>query len=190
MIVPFPAGGPSRDLAARPVGEHAGEDPRQAWVIVDNRRRRWRLGRQCDRRHVPKPDGRHAADDAVVACGSAGGRTGCIDRPVAYEVSQFAPIARAGRSNLPAVPASRALEDAAGIPLMTPSSDPGRYPYGSSGPVRHAACRDGDVCGIDAGIELLHVPLPRRRPRADRASLGGHRAGAGLGAGHAEAAGR
>jgi len=39
-----------------------------------------------------------------------------FDRPVAYEVSQFAPIARVlADPTLLAVPASRAMEDAAGI---------------------------------------------------------------------------
>src|SRR5450631_1018533 len=137
MIVPFPAGGQA-DLAARPVAL-ALEKTLGKPVIVDNR------------------------------AGGAGGSIGnaaaaradadrLFDRPVAYEVSQFAPVARVlADPTLLAVPASapwKTLQDF----VDDAKKRPGEIPYGSSGPygTLHVAM---EMFASSAGIKLLHVPF-------------------------------
>ena len=81
-----------------------------------------------------------------------------FDRPPAYEVSQFAPVARVlADPTLLAVPASapwKTLQDSS----MTRRSGPGEIPYGSSGPygTLHVAM---EMFAASAGIKLLHVPF-------------------------------
>jgi tripartite-type tricarboxylate transporter receptor subunit TctC len=81
-----------------------------------------------------------------------------FDRPVAYEVSQFAPIARVlADPTLLAVPASapwKTLQDF----VDDAKKRPGQIPYGSSGPygTLHIAM---EMFAASAGIKLLHVPF-------------------------------
>src|SRR6185369_14702847 len=81
-----------------------------------------------------------------------------FDRPVAYEVSQFAPIARIlADPTLLAVPASapwKTLQDL----VDDAKKRPGEIPYGSSGPygTLHVAM---EMFTNAAGIKLLHVPF-------------------------------
>ena len=81
-----------------------------------------------------------------------------FDRPVAYEVSQFAPIARVlADPTLLAVPASapwKTLQDF----VDDAKKRPGQIPYGSSGPygTLHVAM---EMFAASAGIKLLHVPF-------------------------------
>ena len=65
---------------------------------------------------------------------------------------------------------------------------PGQIPYGSSGPygTLHVAM---EMFAAIAGIKLLHIPFRGAGP-ALNAHAERNGAGAGLGAGHAEAAGR
>ena len=81
-----------------------------------------------------------------------------FDRPVHYEVSQFAPVARVlADPTLLAVPASapwKTLQDF----VDDARKRPGQIPYGSSGPygTLHVAMEMFAAC---AGIKLLHVPF-------------------------------
>jgi tripartite-type tricarboxylate transporter receptor subunit TctC len=81
-----------------------------------------------------------------------------FDRPVQYEVSQFAPVARVlADPTLLAVPASapwKTLQDF----VDDAKKRPGQIPYGSSGPygTLHVAM---EMFATSAGIKLLHVPF-------------------------------
>ena len=86
-----------------------------------------------------------------------------FDRPVAYEVSQFAPVARVlADPTLLAVPASapwKTLQDF----VDDAKKRPGQIPYGSSGPygTLHVAM---EMFAASAGIKLLHVPFRGAAP--------------------------
>jgi tripartite-type tricarboxylate transporter receptor subunit TctC len=81
-----------------------------------------------------------------------------FDRPVAYEVSQFAPIARVlADPTLLAVPASAPWKSLQEF-VEDARKRPGQIPYGSSGPygTLHVAM---EMFAASAGIKLLHVPF-------------------------------
>jgi tripartite-type tricarboxylate transporter receptor subunit TctC len=111
----------------------------------------------------------HAVDDAVLARGAAEADR-LFDRPVAYEVSQFAPIARVlADPTLLAVPARRR-----GRRCRNSSTTPKSAPAESLRLVRslrHAACAM-EMFAASAGIKLLHVPFRGAGP-ALTALLGG-----------------
>jgi tripartite-type tricarboxylate transporter receptor subunit TctC len=155
MIVPFPAGGQA-DLAARPVAavlERILGKP----VIVDNR----------------AGGGGGSVGNAQAARATPDGYTllmtlssfavlpeadRLFDRPVAYEVAQFAPIARVlADPTLLAVPASSPWKTLADF-TDDAKARPGEIPYGSSGPygTLHVAM---EMFAASAGIKLLHVPF-------------------------------
>jgi tripartite-type tricarboxylate transporter receptor subunit TctC len=81
-----------------------------------------------------------------------------FERPVSYEVAQFAPVARVlADPTLLAVPASapwKTLQDF----VDDARQRPGQIPYGSSGPygTLHVAM---EMFATSAGIKLLHVPF-------------------------------
>ena len=155
IIVPFPAGGQA-DLAARPVAL-ALERILGTSVIVDNR----------------AGGAGGSIGNAQAARAEADGYTllmtlsslavlpeadRLFNRPVAYEVAQFAPVARVlADPTLLAVPASapwRTLQDF----VDDAKKRPGEIPYGSSGPygTLHVAM---EMFAASAGIKLLHVPF-------------------------------
>src|ERR1700675_1428481 len=155
IIVPFPAGGQA-DLAARPVAQ-ALERILGKSVIVDNR----------------AGGAGGSIGNAAAARAEADGYTllmtlsslavlpeadRLFDRPVAYEVSQLAPVARVlADPTLLAVPASapwKTLQDF----VDDAKKRPGEIPYGSSGPygTLHVAM---EMFAASAGIKLLHVPF-------------------------------
>ncbi|MEP6841161.1 MAG: tripartite tricarboxylate transporter substrate binding protein, partial [Bradyrhizobium sp.] len=155
MIVPFPPGGQA-DLAARPIAQ-ALERILGKPVIVDNR----------------AGGGGGSVGNAQAARAEPDGYTLCMtlsslavlpeadrlfDRPVSYEVSQFAPVARVlADPTLLAVPASapwKTLQDF----VDDAKKRPGQIPYGSSGPygTLHVAM---EMFAASAGIKLLHVPF-------------------------------
>jgi tripartite-type tricarboxylate transporter receptor subunit TctC len=168
MVVPFPAGGQA-DLAARPVA-HALEGILGKSVIVDNR----------------AGGAGGAIGNAVVARAEPDGYTllmtlsslavlpeadRLFERPPAYEVSQFAPIARVlADPTLLAVPASAPWKTVQDF-VDDAKKRPGQIPYGSSGPygVLHMAM---EIFAASAGIKLLHVPFRGGGP-ALNALLGG-----------------
>jgi tripartite-type tricarboxylate transporter receptor subunit TctC len=168
MIVPFPAGGQG-DLAARPVA-HALEGILGKPVVVDNR----------------AGGGGGSIGNAAVARAEPDGYTllmtlsslavlpeadRLFDRPPAYEVSQFAPIARVlADPTMLAVPASAPWKTVQDF-IDDAKRRPGQIPYGSSGPygVLHMAM---EIFAANAGIKLLHIPFRGGGP-ALNALLGG-----------------
>ena len=155
MIVPFPAGGQA-DLAARPVAL-ALEKILGKPVIVDNRAGGGggSVGNAAAAR--AEPDG-YTLLMTLSSLAVLPEADRLFDRPVAYEVSQFAPVARVlADPTLLAVPASapwKTLQDF----VDDAKKRPGQIPYGSSGPygTLHVAM---EMFAASAGIKLLHVPF-------------------------------
>src|SRR5215207_8205350 len=168
MIVPFPAGGQA-DLAARPVAL-ALEKILGKPVIVDNRAGGGggSVGNAAAAR--AEPDG-HTLLMTLSSLAVLPEADRLFERPVAYEVSQFAPIARVlADPTLLAVPASapwKTLKDF----VDDAKARPGQIPYGSSGPygTLHVAM---EMFAASAGFKLLHVPFRGAGP-ALAALLGG-----------------
>jgi tripartite-type tricarboxylate transporter receptor subunit TctC len=155
IIVPFPAGGQA-DLAARPVAQ-ALERILGKSVIVDNRA--GGAGGSIGNAQAARAD----ADGYTLLMTLSSlavlpEADRLFDRPVAYEVSQFAPVARVlADPTLLAVPASapwKTLQDF----VDDAKKRPGDIPYGSSGPygTLHVAM---EMFASSAGIKLLHVPF-------------------------------
>ena len=155
MIVPFPAGGQA-DLAARPVAialERILGKP----VIVDNRA--GGAGGSVGNAQAARaePDG-YTLLMTLSSLAVLPEADRLFDRPVAYEVSQFAPVARVlADPTLLAVPANapwKTLQDF----VDDAKKRPGQIPYGSSGPygTLHVAM---EMFAASAGIKLLHVPF-------------------------------
>ena len=155
MIVPFPPGGQA-DLAARPVAlalERILGKP----VIVDNRAGGGggSVGNAAAAR--AEPDG-HTLLMTLSSLAVLPEADRLFDRPVAYEVSQFAPIARVlADPTLLAVPASAPWKTLQEF-VDDAKKRPGQIPYGSSGPygTLHVAM---EMFAASAGIKLLHVPF-------------------------------
>jgi tripartite-type tricarboxylate transporter receptor subunit TctC len=155
MIVPFPAGGQA-DLAARPVAL-ALEKSLGKPVIVDNRAggAGGSIGNSAAAR--AEPDG-YTLLMTLSSLAVLPEADRLFGRPVAYEVSQFAPIARVlADPTLLAVPASAPWKTLAEF-VDDARSRPGQIPYGSSGPygTLHVAM---EMFAASAGIKLLHVPF-------------------------------
>ena len=155
MIVPFPAGGQA-DLAARPVAL-ALEKILGKSVIVDNRAggAGGSIGNAAAAR--AEPDG-YTLLMTLSSLAVLPEADRLFDRPPAYEVSQFAPVARVlADPTLLAVPASapwKTLQDF----VDDAKKRPGQIPYGSSGPygTLHVAM---EMFAASAGIKLLHIPF-------------------------------
>ena len=155
MIVPFPAGGQA-DFAARPVAlalERILGKP----VVVDNRA--GGAGGSVGNAQAARaePDG-YTLLMTLSSLAILPEADRLFDRPVAYEVSQFKPVARVlADPTLLAVPASapwKTLQDF----IDDAKKRPGEIPYGSSGPygTLHIAM---EMFAANAGIKLLHVPF-------------------------------
>ena len=160
MIVPFPAGGQA-DLAARPVAL-ALEKILGKSVIVDNRAGGGggSVGNAAAAR--AEPDG-YTLLMTLSSLAVLPEADRLFDRPVAYEVSQFAPVARVlADPTLLAVPASapwKTLKDF----VDDAKARPGQIPYGSSGPygTLHIAM---EMFAASAGIKLQHIPFRGAAP--------------------------
>src|SRR5204863_111834 len=154
MIVPFPPGGQA-DLAARPVALKL-QDLLGKPFIIDNRAGAGgATGNAVAAR--AEPDG-HTLLMTLSSLAVLPEADRLFDRPVAYEVSQFAPVAR-----VLADPTLLAVPDAAPWKTLQDFVDdakkrPGQIPYGSSGPygTLHVAM---EMFAASAGIKLLHVPF-------------------------------
>ena len=155
MIVPFPAGGQA-DFAARPVAlalERILGKP----VIVDNRA--GGAGGSVGNAQAARaePDG-YTVLMTLSSLAILPEADRLFDRPVAYEVSQFKPVARVlADPTLLAVPANapwKTLQDL----IDDAKKRPGEIPYGSSGPygTLHIAM---EMFAASAKIKLLHVPF-------------------------------
>src|SRR6201996_6097602 len=155
MIVPFPAGGQG-DLAARPVA-HALEGILGKPVVVDNRAGGGggSVGNAAGARAEPVGYTLLMTLSSLAVLPEA---DRLFDRPPAYEVSQFAPIARVlADPTLLAVPASAPWRTLAEF-VDDAKKRPGQIPYGSPGPsgTLHVAM---EMFAASAGIKLLHVPF-------------------------------
>jgi tripartite-type tricarboxylate transporter receptor subunit TctC len=155
MIVPFPAGGQA-DLAARPIAA-ALERILGRPVIVDNRAGGGggSIGNAQAARAAPDGYTLLMTLSSLAVLPEA---DRLFNRPVAYEVAQFAPIARVlADPTLLAVPASSPWTTLAGF-VEDAKARPGEVPYGSSGPygVLHIAM---EMFAASANIKLLHVPF-------------------------------
>jgi len=155
MIVPFPAGGQA-DLAARPVAA-ALERILGKPVVVDNRA--GGAGGSVGNAQAARaePDG-YTLLMTLSSLAVLPEADRLFDRPVAYEVSQFAPVARVlADPTLLAVPAASPWKTLADF-VADAKKRPGEIPYGSSGPygTLHVAM---EMFAASAGIKLLHVPF-------------------------------
>lgn len=155
VIVPFPAGGQA-DLAARPVAialERILGKP----FLVDNRA--GGAGGSVGNAQAARaqPDG-YTLLMTLSSLAILPEADRLFARPVAYEIGDFAPVARVlADPTLLAVPASspwKTLEDF----VADAKKRPGEIPYGSSGPygTLHLAM---EMFANNAGINLLHVPF-------------------------------
>jgi tripartite-type tricarboxylate transporter receptor subunit TctC len=168
LIVPFPAGGQA-DLAARPVAVALERILGKA-VIVDNRAggAGGSVGNAAAAR--AEPDG-HTLLMTLSSLAVLPEADRLFGRPVAYEVSQFAPIARVlADPTLLAVPASAPWKTVQDF-IDDAKKRPGEITYGSSGPygTLHVAM---EMFAASADIKLLHVPFRGAGP-ALTAILGG-----------------
>lgn len=155
IIVPFPAGGQA-DLAARPVAL-ALEKILGKSVIVDNRAGGGggSVGNAAAAR--AEPDG-HTLLMTLSSLAVLPEADRLFGRPVAYEVAQFAPVARVlADPTLLAVPAASPWKTLQEF-VDDAKTRPGQIPYGSSGPygTLHVAM---EMFAASAGIKLLHVPF-------------------------------
>jgi tripartite-type tricarboxylate transporter receptor subunit TctC len=160
MIVPFPPGGQA-DLAARPVAL-AMERILGKPVIVDNRAGGGggSVGNAAAAR--AEPDG-YTLLMTLSSLAVLPEADRLFDRPVAYEVSQFAPVARVlADPTLLAVPASAPWKTLAEF-VDDAKARPGQIPYGSSGPygTLHIAM---EMFAASAGIKLQHIPFRGAAP--------------------------
>ncbi|MGC2776536.1 MAG: tripartite tricarboxylate transporter substrate binding protein [Bradyrhizobium sp.] len=168
MIVPFPAGGQA-DLAARPVAAALERILGKA-VIVDNRAGGGGGSVGNAQAARATPDG-YTLLMTLSSLAVLPEADRLFDRRVAYEVSQFAPIARVlADPTLLAVPASAPWMNLKDF-IADARKRPGEILYGSSGPygTLHVAM---EMFASSAGIKLLHVPFRGAGP-ALTALLGG-----------------
>jgi tripartite-type tricarboxylate transporter receptor subunit TctC len=160
MIVPFPAGGQA-DLAARPVAAVL-EKILGKPVIVDNRAGGGggSVGNAAAAR--AEPDG-YTLLMTLSSLAVLPEADRLFDRPVAYEVSQFAPVARVlADPTLLAVPASAPWKTLQEF-VDDAKARPGQIPYGSSGPygTLHIAM---EMFAASAGIKVQHIPFRGAAP--------------------------
>src|ERR1700759_4795153 len=131
MIVPFPAGGKA-DLAARPVAASL-ERILGKPVIVDNRAGGGGGSVGNAQAARATPDG-YTLLMTLSSLAVLPEADRLFNRPVAYEVSQFAPVARVlADPTLLAVPASAPWKTLQEF-VDDAKKRPGQIPYGSSGP--------------------------------------------------------
>jgi len=160
IIVPFPAGGQA-DLAARPIGialERQFGKP----VVVDNRA--GGAGGSIGNAQAARaePDG-YTLLMTLSSLAVLPEADRLFGRPVAYEMSDFAPVARVlADPTLLAVPASAPWKTLAEF-VDDARKRPGQIPYGSSGPygTLHIAM---EMFAAAAGIKLQHVPYRGAAP--------------------------
>jgi tripartite-type tricarboxylate transporter receptor subunit TctC len=159
MVVAFPPGGQA-DLAARPIADALQRGLGQA-VIVENRGGAGgKIGHALVARSEPDGYTLLCTPPSLVVLPEADRLLGT---PPAYEVSDFAPIAR-----ILADPTLLAVSTSA--PWKTPEefiaaakAAPGTIPYGSSGSygTLHIAM---EMFAASAGVKLLHVPYTGAGP--------------------------
>ena len=160
IIVPFPAGGQA-DLAARPVAL-ALERLLSKSVVVDNRA--GGAGGSIGNAQAARAeaDG-HTLLMTLSSLAVLPEADRLFGRQVAYEMSDFAPVARVlADPTLLAVPASAPWKTLQEF-VDDARKRPGQIPYGSSGPygTLHIAM---EMFAASAGIKLQHVPYRGAAP--------------------------
>jgi len=160
IIVPFPAGGQA-DLAARPIAL-ALERQLGKPVVVDNRA--GGAGGSIGNAQAARAeaDG-HTLLMTLSSLAVLPEADRLFNRPVAYEMSDFAPVARVlADPTLLAVPASAPWKSLKEF-VDNAKARPGAIPYGSSGPygTLHIAM---EMFAASAGIKLQHVPYRGAAP--------------------------
>lgn len=160
IIVPFPAGGQA-DLAARPIAA-ALERLLGKPVLVDNRA--GGAGGSIGNAQAARaePDG-YTLLMTLSSLAVLPEADRLFARPIAYEVTDFAPVARVlADPTLLAVPASAPWKSLADF-VDDAKKRPGQIPYGSSGPygTLHLAM---EMFAASAGIKLQHVPYRGAAP--------------------------
>ena len=160
IIVPFPAGGQA-DLAARPIAL-ALERQLGKTVVVDNRA--GGAGGSIGNAQAARAeaDG-HTLLMTLSSLAVLPEADRLFGRPVAYEMSDFAPVARVlADPTLLAVPASAPWKSLKEF-VDDAKTRPGAIPYGSSGPygTLHIAM---EMFAASAGIKLQHVPYRGAAP--------------------------
>jgi tripartite-type tricarboxylate transporter receptor subunit TctC len=155
IIVPFPAGGQA-DIAARPIAAALQTILGQS-VIVENRAGGGggAVGNTAAARAAPDGYTLLMTLSSLAVLPEA---DRLFNRPVPYEVSQFAPVARVlADPTLLGVPESAPWKTAQDF-IEDARKHPGAITYGSSGPygTLHMAM---EVFAQNAGIKLLHVPF-------------------------------
>jgi tripartite-type tricarboxylate transporter receptor subunit TctC len=160
IIVPFPAGGQA-DLAARPIAL-ALERQLGKPVVVDNRA--GGAGGSIGNAQAARAeaDG-HTLLMTLSSLAVLPEADRLFNRPVAYEMSDFAPVARVlADPTLLAVPASAPWKSLKEF-VDDAKARPGAIPYGSSGPygTLHIAM---EMFAASAGIKLQHVPYRGAAP--------------------------
>ena len=160
IIVPFPAGGQA-DLAARPIAL-ALERQLGKPVVVDNRA--GGAGGSIGNAQAARAeaDG-HTLLMTLSSLAVLPEADRLFGRPVAYEMSDFAPVARVlADPTLLAVPASAPWKSLKEF-VDDAKARPGAIPYGSSGPygTLHIAM---EMFAASAGNKLQHVPYRGAAP--------------------------
>jgi tripartite-type tricarboxylate transporter receptor subunit TctC len=160
IVVPFPAGGQA-DLAARPVAL-ALERLLAKSFVVDNRA--GGAGGSIGNAQAARaePDG-HTLLMTLSSLAVLPEADRLFGRQVAYEMSDFAPVARVlADPTLLAVPASAPWRTVQEF-VDDAKRRPGQIPYGSSGPygTLHIAM---EMFAASAGIKLQHVPYRGAAP--------------------------
>ena len=160
IIVPFPPGGQA-DLAARPVAlalERLLGKP----IVVDNRA--GGAGGSVGNAQAARADADgYSLLMALSSLAVLPEADRLFARPVAYEMSDFAPVARVlADPTLLAVPASAPWKTLREF-VDDAKKRPGQIPYGSSGPygTLHIAM---EMFAASAGIKLQHVPYRGAAP--------------------------
>jgi tripartite-type tricarboxylate transporter receptor subunit TctC len=160
IIVPFPAGGQA-DLAARPIALALERQLGKA-VVVDNRA--GGAGGSIGNAQAARAeaDG-HTLLMTLSSLAVLPEADRLFGRQVAYEMSDFAPVARVlADPTLLAVPASAPWKSLKEF-VDDAKARPGAIPYGSSGPygTLHIAM---EMFAASAGIKLQHVPYRGAAP--------------------------
>src|ERR1700732_653612 len=152
IVVPFPPGGQA-DLAARPVAQKIQELLGKPFIIDNRGGAGGAIGNALVAR--AEPDG-YTLLMTLSSLAVLPEADRLFDRPAAYEVSQFAPVARVlADPTLLAVPVSapwKTLQDF----VDDAKKRPGEIPYGSSGPygTLHVAM---EMFANRAGTKLLTI---------------------------------
>jgi tripartite-type tricarboxylate transporter receptor subunit TctC len=168
MVVPFPPGGVA-DITARPLADAMSRILKQTVIVENKSGAGGGVGMQYVAR--AKPDG-YTLLLALSSISIIPEADKIFDRPPAFTVDQFAPIALISADpTILVVPADKPWKTAKDF-IEDAKKRPGQISYSSSGiyGTLHMAM---ELLSHAAGIKLRHIPTPGAGP-ALTAILGGH----------------